>query len=203
MVDNSPASGIPVRTSKVHRFLAIQVAASAVVFACLVMCVVCKLHACRFVWGGIGGAYTHELSLSGGELFYGATDDWPNGAPARAWPGEESCDIDIDVHIARWFRCRESWYPDGWDRGLSPAERLRLPHFFHFRRGLRINVLDVMLIAACPALVCVAINLRLIFPRQRRQGFCQVCGYDLRATPERCPECGTKPHIEVAASRKV
>ena len=62
---------------------------------------------------------------------------------------------------------------------LSPAPMLLIPYW----------VLGIIT-AALPA-----VRLAMWWRRRRRwsEGCCRACGYDLRATPERCPECGTVP----------
>jgi hypothetical protein len=39
----------------------------------------------------------------------------------------------------------------------------------------------------------VVVPKRLRLRRRQRRGLCLVCGYDLRGSPERCPECGKIP----------
>jgi hypothetical protein len=69
------------------------------------------------------------------------------------------------------------------------AELDRRPNWFYLR-VISPYWLLALLFAAAPAYRLVTLRRRRA-ARRRGDNCCVRCGYDLRATPDRCPECGT------------
>jgi len=63
--------------------------------------------------------------------------------------------------------------------GTVPVQAFAVPHWF-----------IAVLLAIAPL---VKLRSLLQIARRKREGLYLICGYDLRATPDRCPECGTMP----------
>jgi hypothetical protein len=85
--------------------------------------------------------------------------------------------------------------PDGWLYQSDPS------HAAYEYLTLRRHLMDgspgwFIAFPMWLALIVSALPLALWWSHRRRQkrrsatGCCPACGYDLRATPERCPECG-------------
>ena len=75
------------------------------------------------------------------------------------------------------------WALLGFGRWTAPADAtiwaIMFPHWF-----------VALLAAPLPALALASMTRVRRRATRRRAGFCPACGYDLRASPQRCPECG-------------
>ena len=107
------------------------------------------------------------------------------------------------MHVSRYIGhlpavARQKFTPPLRELGIR-----RLDYTVNFGGSAVMRVAGVRVRAATPAAlfaVLPALRLSCVLRDRRRgrHGLCPACGYDLRASPGRCPECGTAASAEGA-----
>ena len=120
------------------------------------------------------------------------------------WWGESvawntgSCFLTIRTqrgHLQLSFDAHSPGMPSGlhvWQTRLDPARPFLGFGVLSWRPGNRAIVLPLWLLAAVGAGSAAGVLRRT--SRSGDGSLCPHCEYDLRATPNRCPECGRLPH---------
>ena len=129
-----------------------------------------------------------QVELAGGSFIVRSFDDWPAAAtPAQKWRAHESSGLNIPRAD---FELGVPGY-----RIASGPDFVTVAGGTEYWGRYATFRLRLWLLPYLGSLLPLA---RLIgippFSRDRRRqaGVCRACGYDLRATPARCPECGTR-----------
>jgi hypothetical protein len=110
-------------------------------------------------------------------------------------PAQVAAREELDQHVRDLHRY-------AWDY-MHSADGVRARWEAHPPKRLAVRFSVIALITGVLPFMAIlaAIRSRLRTRRRQRKGHCPGCGYDLRATLDRCPECGLPVRSEGAEAR--
>ena len=131
-------------------------------------------------WGDAHGAVGRTLSVSRGAI--DLRSEWSR-RPMVLNVTTRAMQVTLTSDQAPGFaRSRTMWIPQTIAGGFLPGN-------FGTMQETRVSLAWPLLLSVMTSIGLVARAVRL---RRRVPGLCRCCGYDLRATPGRCPECGMR-----------